>query len=424
MMLRTWRVHSTAGRWSCDPVSRLSIRSSAVTRIRTWFVPGRIEVFGKHTDYAGGRSLVCAVPRGITVSAAPASNGRVVVEDLSEGQAAAFSASGEGPMDGWRCYPRTVIRRLAANFPRVDLSARIRFSSDLPQAAGLSSSTALVIAIAEALIGCSELERSPEWRGVIRTAEDRAGYFGCIENGASYGSLAGDGGFGTHGGSEDHAAIVMSRAGELRQFSYAPLSLEQVVPMPAGWTFVVASSGVTARKAGAAQADYNRLSLGTAAIVNAWRGGHPDDDRSLGQLAREGVLRGWRPLLALEERLEHFIAEDARVAEACIAFARGDIAGIGGLAAASQADADRWLGNQIAETRSLVALAGEAGAPAASAFGAGWGGSAWALVKDTDAHAFMAEWLALYRQRFPDRRSEGFVSPPSTGACRVLPRSS
>ena len=25
-----------------------------------WWVPGRIEVFGKHTDYAGGRALVCA----------------------------------------------------------------------------------------------------------------------------------------------------------------------------------------------------------------------------------------------------------------------------------------------------------------------------------------------------------------------------
>ena len=28
---------------------------------RTFFVPGRIEVLGKHTDYAGGRSLVMAV---------------------------------------------------------------------------------------------------------------------------------------------------------------------------------------------------------------------------------------------------------------------------------------------------------------------------------------------------------------------------
>jgi hypothetical protein len=29
-----------------------------------FWVPGRLEVFGKHTDYAGGHSLVSAVPRG------------------------------------------------------------------------------------------------------------------------------------------------------------------------------------------------------------------------------------------------------------------------------------------------------------------------------------------------------------------------
>ncbi|HKD91569.1 MAG TPA: galactokinase family protein, partial [Terriglobales bacterium] len=36
---------------------------------KRWFVPGRIEVFGKHTDYAGGPSLVCAVERGFSVVA-------------------------------------------------------------------------------------------------------------------------------------------------------------------------------------------------------------------------------------------------------------------------------------------------------------------------------------------------------------------
>ena len=37
-----------------------------------WWVPGRLEVFGKHTDYAGGRTLVCAVPRGLAVAREPA----------------------------------------------------------------------------------------------------------------------------------------------------------------------------------------------------------------------------------------------------------------------------------------------------------------------------------------------------------------
>ena len=39
------KVHAESHRWSI-------------------WVPGRIEVLGKHTDYAGGRSLVCALERG------------------------------------------------------------------------------------------------------------------------------------------------------------------------------------------------------------------------------------------------------------------------------------------------------------------------------------------------------------------------
>ena len=34
--------------------------------VRTFVVPGRVELVGKHVDYAGGRSLTCAVDRAIT----------------------------------------------------------------------------------------------------------------------------------------------------------------------------------------------------------------------------------------------------------------------------------------------------------------------------------------------------------------------
>jgi galactokinase len=346
------------------------------------FVPGRLEVFGKHTDYAGGHSLVAAVPRGLMVSAASAPGGRVIVVDVASGEQAEFSAAGEGDAEDWARYPRTVIARLAANFPGADLSARIEFASTLPQAAGMSSSSALVVAIAESLIACAGLEQTGTWRESIRSLADRASYFGCIENGSRFGALAGDTGVGTHGGSEDHAAILMSQAGHLQQLAFAPLRSERLVAMPDGWTFVIAWSGVQAEKAGAARDAYNRLS-DPAAMTGA--------------------------------RLEHFRAEDARVLEAAEAFAAADIPRIGVLAAASQRDADRLLGNQVPETRDLVALALDAGAPAASSFGAGWGGSVWALAPVWDAIRFMDRWLAAYRARYPHRAAGAFVSPPSNG---------
>ena len=342
----------------------------------TLFVPGRLEVFGKHTDYAGGRSLVAALPRGITVSGARSNDGTVTLIDATTGHRL------ESP------YAATVERRLRANFPGADLSCRIAISSDLPQASGMSSSSALVIAIAEAIIACAALEGRDQWRANITSLEDRASYFGCIENGSAFGALAGEAGVGTHGGSEDHAAIVMSQAGHLRLCAFAPLRSERLVAMPEGWTFVVVSSGVEARKTGGAMDAYNRL-------------------------ADPAAMKG--------DRLRAFEAENARVPEAADAFARGEVAAIGRLAADSQRDADELLGNQVPETRALVALALAEGAAAASSFGAGWGGSVWALVESSGAAAFLDRWLAAYRRDWPGRRAEGFVSPPSAGLHKVNP---
>src|SRR3954469_11127256 len=47
--------------------------------VRAWWVPGRIEFLGKHTDYAGGRSLVCATERGFAVVARPRADDKVRV---------------------------------------------------------------------------------------------------------------------------------------------------------------------------------------------------------------------------------------------------------------------------------------------------------------------------------------------------------
>ena len=50
----------------------------------TWVMPGRIEVLGKHTDYGGGRVLVCAVDRGVTVQAQEAAGAPGSLEAASE----------------------------------------------------------------------------------------------------------------------------------------------------------------------------------------------------------------------------------------------------------------------------------------------------------------------------------------------------
>jgi galactokinase len=384
-------------------------------------VPGRLEVFGKHTDYAGGRSLVAAVPRGFAFAADAGGQGKV---DVTDAVSCARFICRIGDQDphitaGWHRYALTVVRRLVRNFPSADLSSRVVLASNLPSAAGISSSSALIIGIAEALIAAGRLEETPEWKGSIRSIEDRVSYLSCIENGASFGVLSGDEGVGTHGGSEDHAAIVTSRAGMLQQFSFSPLRCERAVRMPPGWTFVVMSSGVIARKGCFALSIYNRLVWFAHAIKAEWLKDHPDDERSVAELARSGELDGFPLERQLASRLAQLRAEDARVAEATDAFARGDVTRVGELAAASQLDAEESLRNQVSETIDLVALARQVGASAASAFGAGWGGSVWALVKEDTAEQFLAEWSDAYKVMYPRRDNVGFVSPPSNGLQRL-----
>ena len=189
-----------------------------------WWVPGRLEVFGTHTDYAGGRTLVCAVPKGIAVAARPRAGGVVHVTDARSGDCVTLQRSaGTASFTGWRHYVEVVAGRLARNFPEAAIGADIVFASDLPRASGMSSSSALVCGLASALVRTADIESRSGWHANIHGTLDVAGYYACIENGLSFGTLHGDAGVGTHGGSEDHAAIVIAQPGHLSAFAFVPM---------------------------------------------------------------------------------------------------------------------------------------------------------------------------------------------------------
>jgi galactokinase len=142
----------------------------------------------------------------------------------------------------------TVARRVARNFAGDLHGAEIAIASNLPSAAGLSSSSALTIAIFLALDAVNDLHHRDEYLANIRSNEDLAGYLAAVENGQTFGTLIGDRGVGTLGGSQDHTAILCGRAGVLRQFGFCPVKHERDVPLPPDHVFVIAVSGVVAEK--------------------------------------------------------------------------------------------------------------------------------------------------------------------------------
>ena len=256
----------------------------------------------------------------------------------------------------------------------------------------------------------------------IHRVEELAGYLGCIENGQTYQSLAGDGGVGTFGGSEDHTAILASQPGHLKQYAFCPVRLERTVKLPDDCVFVVAVSGVVASKIGAARAQYNRASQAAKTILEIWRSisgtsdttlaaathGSPEQVSGLRAALREADDGEW-----LLNRFEQFRLESQIIVpQASDALARHDLGTFGKLVDESQSAAETLLGNQVPETIWLARQARSLGAHAASAFGAGFGGSVWAMVARSKAEQFAKRWQRSVRAK------------PARGRCATVSSSS
>jgi galactokinase len=425
--------------------SRLFARAStALARrqtLRLW-VPGRIEFLGKHTDYAGGRSLVCTVERGFAVVASPRDDRLVRITDAASGERVDTELSQTlAPADGtWANYVITVVRRIARNFPGPLRGADIAFASDLPPAAGLSSSSALVVATFLTLSDLNALPAHEEYRAAIANADDLAGYLGAVEGGAPYRTLAGDRGVGTFSGSQDHTAILCSRAGALVQYAFAPVHFERTVPVPHDHVFVIGASGVLAEKTGAALELYNRQARRVYALLDRWRAATGRSDATLGAVlaSSDDAVERLHAIVRdpavhsadgdgfdvtdLETRLDQFSVEaNVIIPAAGDALARGDLTALGELVDRSQRGAERLLGNQVPETCHLARSARSLGAVAASAFGAGFGGSVWALVRRDDAERFERCWQESYQTHFPEHaeRATFFVTSAGPAAMRL-----
>ena len=367
------------------------------------FVPGRIEVLGKHTDYCGGRSLLCTVERGMCFIGVrrDRANARFFALDLNASAEFEMRPDLEPTTRHWSNYPMTVARRIAGNFGAAT-GADVAMSSDLPPASGLSSSSAMIVGCFLIFATINRLESSEAYRSNIKTPLDLAGYLGCIENGQSFGTLAGDKGVGTFGGSQDHTAILCCKPGKLSVFSFCPVKHEREIDLPEEMRFVIADSEIVAEKTGDALEKYNAVSDRVRQILAIWNRNQPIPAACLRDaiLSEKGAPDALRVLIVaassgdpvsrelLIARLNQFINESTGfIPSAAAALAAGDWKAFGDAVNKSQAGAEKELHNQVPETISLQRALLASGALAASAFGAGFGGSVWGLFRGETAAA-------------------------------------
>ncbi len=322
--------------------------------------PGRVNLIGEHIDYHGLAVLPMALERCIRVEFEPRGDRRIRMTSAGFGEREFEWTADLQPVAAgdWENYIRAAARAVAGTWG-VGLGVDGHIESDLPPAAGLSSSSALIVACTRALLRANGIEGSfEELMGILPDGEQFVG---------------------TRGGGMDHAASLSARHGYATLIEFQPLAVRHIA-VPDGWRFLVAHSGVTAEKSGAVRERYNaRRRAGSTALEH------------LGAANYREVLNG--DVEAMAERLRteeerdafrHVTSEAMRVRRAVAAMEAGEAACFGQLLAESHASLRDRLHVSCEALDTLVTDALGAGAIGARLTGAGFGGCAVILCLEQD----------------------------------------
>lgn len=117
--------------------------------------PGRIEFIGNHTDYNGGWVLGAAIDRRVEVGVCFRDDDRLVLRSADAEAAVRLPLHAMEAQSGaraWANYVLGVIVELRAAGVALDRGMELRVKSTLPVGAGLSSSAALELATAVAVV--------------------------------------------------------------------------------------------------------------------------------------------------------------------------------------------------------------------------------------------------------------------------------
>jgi len=138
----------------------------------------------------------------------------------------------------WSEYIKAAVLRLQKKFAMRPLRGMdLIIAGNIPMAAGLSSSSSLIVGAAEAAIAVNDLKTFP----------------------AQLVTLCGEGEWfvGTRGGSADHAAVKMGCQGSVVKVKFFPFAVEETVFFPEHYAMVVCDSGIKARKSSEAKNQFN-----------------------------------------------------------------------------------------------------------------------------------------------------------------------
>lgn len=418
--------------------------------------PGRVNLIGEHMDYNGLPVLPMAIQQEILIAFAGRPDATVTMKNVSDRFPVVSFANGPSiPPSGqgaWENYCKAAVQGLNNHFEVTRFQGMdLLVSSNLPMAAGLSSSSALVVASALAYLAVLGIQLEKDI-----SRKDLADLLARAEHYV-----------GTRGGGMDQTCILHGDPGHACKIDFFPLRVE-IAPLPDDCAVVVCDSMVKVEKSGAGLQRFNagpRLCALACALVekqaqeefgeeitlnrlgDLWLGplcllheegrelcmrAVPEERMTLAEVAaRLGITEaevreryiadtpepeGGFPLRA---RLRHQITEYRRVETARDALLAGAAEEFGQLMNASHGSCAHDFGISSPDLDALVEAARAAGALGARLTGAGFGGATVNLVPKAQVPQFIEKVSASYYRTYKKHEGEApiFVAQPSPGAC-------
>src|SRR3954466_3937526 len=338
---------------------RFDVEPTVVAR-----APGRVEFIGNHTDYNGGAVLGAAIDRYVWVAAAPNPTGRLRLFSVG-GKSILELPSDPGTKitgsDSWANYPLGVWRSLKDFHLPQPAGFDLLVDSDLPPGAGLSSSAALELSTALALLSLAGKADLPtaELAAVGRHAENKYVGVPC--------------------GILDQGTSAHGRAGHLVHIDCRGPVFSRV-PFPAGAHLWIFNTREKHALIDGYYATRHQECLEAAKLLGV---------KFLADLTPAQLAPLERKLPpALAKRAKHIVEEHARVHDTVEALRRGDLATVGRLLTASHRSSQHLFENSTPALDQLVDLLEKHPAVyGARLTGGGFGGAVMALTKDSFSEA-------------------------------------
>lgn len=225
--------------------------------------PGRVNVMGRHIDHQGGQCNLMTIGLETLMLVRPRRDDRIRLfnldrEQFTDGEFSIGELVSDLPRGDWLSLVNSdavssMLRTCGAHWSQYVMAAVLRLqkkftdrrlrgmdlvvSGNLPPAAGLSSSSSIVVGAAEASIAVNRLSVSP----------------------AEFVDLCGEGEWfvGTRGGSADHAAVKLGQEGQILRVTFFDFAIQETVSLPRDYAMLVCDSGIRAWKTANAKHQFN-----------------------------------------------------------------------------------------------------------------------------------------------------------------------